>query len=207
MQQRIGIDVGGTNTDAVLMQGQEVIGWVKTPTTADVTSGIVTALQELLQQTTAVPSDIRGVMLGTTHFTNAVVQRRHLSPVAAVRLGLPATACVPPLTDWPEDLRELVGQATYMLPGGHEVDGRPIVPFEPQAMERAAHDIKARGITDVAITSVFSPVDSSLERQAAAIVQHVVPDATVTLSCDIGVPRSRPFARHWPLWGCTPHCF
>jgi N-methylhydantoinase A/oxoprolinase/acetone carboxylase beta subunit len=73
-----------------------------------------------------------------------------------------------------------------MLPGGHEVDGRPIVPFEPQAMRRAAHDIKARGIMDVAITSVFSPVDPSLERQAAAIVQHVVPDATVTLSCDIG---------------------
>jgi N-methylhydantoinase A/oxoprolinase/acetone carboxylase beta subunit len=186
VQQRIGIDVGGTNTDAVLMQGQEVVGWVKTPTTADVTSGIVTALQELLQQTAAVPSDIRGVMIGTTHFTNAVVQRRYLSPVAAVRLGLPATACVPPLTDWPEDLRELVGQATYMLPGGHEVDGRPIVPFEPQALERAAHDIKARGITDVAITSVFSPVDPSLERQAAVIVQHVVPDATVTLSCDIG---------------------
>ena len=125
-------------------------------------------------------------MLGTTHFTNAVVQRRQLSPVAAVRLGLPATECVPPLTDWPEDLRELVGQATYMLPGGHEVDGRPIVPFEPQALERVAHDIKARGITDIAITSVFSPVDPSLERQAAAIVQHVMPDATVTLSCDIG---------------------
>ena len=117
VQQRIGIDVGGTNTDAVLMQDQEVVGWVKTPTTADVTSGIVTALQELLQQTAAVASAIRGVMIGTTHFTNAVVQRRYLSPVAAVRLGLPATACVPPLTDWPEDLRELVGQATSCPPG------------------------------------------------------------------------------------------
>ena len=151
VQQRVGIDVGGTNTDAVLMQGRDVVGWVKTPTTADVTSGIVSALQELLQQTTAVPSAIRGVMIGTTHFTNAVVQRRHLSPVAAVRLGLPATACVPPLTDWPDDLRVLVGQATYMLPGGHEVDGRPIVPFEPQAMADVAHDIKTRGIADVAI--------------------------------------------------------
>jgi N-methylhydantoinase A/oxoprolinase/acetone carboxylase beta subunit len=60
------------------------------------------------------------------------------------------------------------------------------VPFKPQVLERAAHDIKARGITDVAITSVFSPVDSSLERQAAAIVQYIVPDATVTLSCEIG---------------------
>src|SRR5205809_2711023 len=98
------------------MQGQEIVDWVKTPTTADVTSGIVTALRELLQQTTAVSVDIRGVMIGTTHFTNAVVQRRYLSPVATVRLGLPATACVPPLTDWPEDLRELVGQGTYILP-------------------------------------------------------------------------------------------
>jgi N-methylhydantoinase A/oxoprolinase/acetone carboxylase beta subunit len=184
--QRIGIDVGGTNTDAVLMQGQEVVGWVKTLTTADVTSGIVTALQELLQQTAVVPSAIRGVMIGTTHFTNAVVQRRQLSPVAAVRLGLPATECVPPLIDWPEDLRQIVGQATYMLPGGHEVDGRPIVPFEPLAMERVAQDIRRRGITDVAITSVFSPVDPSLERQAAAILRRVVPEATVTLSCEIG---------------------
>ena len=34
---RIGIDVGGTNTDAVLMQGRQVLAEVKTPTTPDVT--------------------------------------------------------------------------------------------------------------------------------------------------------------------------
>ena len=39
-RRRIGIDVGGTNTDAVLMDGDEVVRAVKTPTTADVTSGI-----------------------------------------------------------------------------------------------------------------------------------------------------------------------
>src|SRR4030095_3823465 len=42
VQQRIGIDVGGTNTDAVLMQGQEVVGWVNTPTPAHGTSGVAT---------------------------------------------------------------------------------------------------------------------------------------------------------------------
>lgn len=36
---RIGIDVGGTNTDAVLIDGTQVLGAVKTPTTADVMSG------------------------------------------------------------------------------------------------------------------------------------------------------------------------
>ena len=38
---RIGIDVGGTNTDAVLMDGPRVVSWYKTPTTPDVSSGII----------------------------------------------------------------------------------------------------------------------------------------------------------------------
>ena len=44
---RIGIDVGGTNTDAVLLEDGQVVHAVKAPTTADVTAGIVTALAEL----------------------------------------------------------------------------------------------------------------------------------------------------------------
>ncbi|MDP9370356.1 MAG: hypothetical protein M3Q03_19140, partial [Chloroflexota bacterium] len=43
MTLRIGIDVGGTNTDAVLMDGSQVVAKLKTPTTEDVTSGIATA--------------------------------------------------------------------------------------------------------------------------------------------------------------------
>jgi len=71
---RVGIDVGGTNTDAVLLDGDTVVHTVKTPTTADVTSGITRALRELL--TAVAPAGpIHAVMIGTTHFTNAVVQR------------------------------------------------------------------------------------------------------------------------------------
>ena len=47
-------------------------------------------------------------MIGTTHFTNAVVQRRDLGRVAAVRIGLPSGASLPPFVDWPEDLASLV---------------------------------------------------------------------------------------------------
>jgi N-methylhydantoinase A/oxoprolinase/acetone carboxylase beta subunit len=184
--QRIGIDVGGTNTDAVLMIGQDVVDWVKTPTTADVTTGIVTALQQLLAQTGTGASDVSGVMIGTTHFTNAVVQRRGLSPVAAIRLALPATACVPPLLDWPDDLRQLVGKQTAMLQGGHEIDGRPIMPLDTLAIERVAQEIKTNGIANVAVTSVFSPVDASLEQCAAEILHRTIPHVSVTLSSDIG---------------------
>ena len=56
------------------------------------------------------------VMIGTTHFTNAVVQRRDLAPTAAVRLGLPATASLPPMVDWPEDLRASRSATTAISP-------------------------------------------------------------------------------------------
>ena len=83
---RIGIDVGGTNTDAVLLEDDRVVHATKTPTTPDVTSGITTALRDLLREA-ASPGPIHAVMIGTTHFTNAVVQRRDLTRAAAVRIG------------------------------------------------------------------------------------------------------------------------
>ena len=89
---RIGIDVGGTNTDAVLVGGRTIIGSFKTPTTPDVTTGITTALAGVLARTGADPrsfgatSAIASVMIGTTHFTNAVAQRRWLTRVAAIRI-------------------------------------------------------------------------------------------------------------------------
>ena len=45
---RIGIDVGGTNTDAVVMDGTKVLAGVKETTTADVMSGVVAALKSVL---------------------------------------------------------------------------------------------------------------------------------------------------------------
>src|SRR5688500_7707896 len=113
MSKRIGIDVGGTNTDAVLMDGLTVIAKIKTPTTADVTGGITTALRHVLDASATPTSAIAGVMIGTTHFTNAVVERRRLQPTAAVRLGLPATAALPPMFDCPPDLRYTLCHPPY----------------------------------------------------------------------------------------------
>ena len=73
------------------MNGVEVLGWRKTPTMPDVGVGAVEVLRDLLAETCASAAEIQAVMIGTTHFTNAIVERRRLVEVAAVRLGLPAT--------------------------------------------------------------------------------------------------------------------
>jgi N-methylhydantoinase A/oxoprolinase/acetone carboxylase beta subunit len=183
---RIGIDVGGTNTDAVLVEDDVVKGSTKTPTTADVTGGITKALEIILGDTGADPAAIDSVMVGTTHFTNAVAQRKGLTRVAAVRICLPASASLEPFIDWPDDLRDVVNGAIHMLEGGHEVDGRPIVPFDEDGMRQAARDIAAKGITSVGITSVFSPLTSEFEERAAEIMAEECPGVAVTLSHTLG---------------------
>jgi len=101
---RIGIDVGGTHTDAVILDGDRVIAATKTLTSADVVSGITQALDTLLKDGGIRQDKIETVMIGTTQFTNAIVQRRELSPVATIRIGLPSGRGMPPMVDWPEDL-------------------------------------------------------------------------------------------------------
>ena len=183
---RIGVDVGGTNTDAVLLDGERIIDAVKTPTTGDVTGGIEKALADLARCSPAARARIDAVVVGTTHFINAVVEGRHLAPVAALRIGLPAAASLPPFCDWPHSLARLVRGEVFMLEGGHDYDGRPIVPFDEEGMREAARHIRRRGIESVAVASVFSPLDPACEERARDILAEEAPQACVTLSRDLG---------------------
>jgi N-methylhydantoinase A/oxoprolinase/acetone carboxylase beta subunit len=183
---RIGIDVGGTNTDAVLMDGLEVVAWQKTPTTADVGSGIVAVLKGVLAESAVPASAIQAVMIGTTHFTNAVVERKRLLEVAAIRLGLPATQALPPLVDWPDDLRATVGNHAHLLHGGHEFDGREIAALDEAGLREVAAEIRRKGLRSAAITSVFSPVNPVMEQRAAEVLRGEVRDIAITLSHEIG---------------------
>lgn len=183
---RIGIDVGGTNTDAVLVENDKVIGAVKSPTTADVMSGVVQSLRDLLAM---VGPRVRGVdaaMIGTTHFVNAVVQRRDLIRVAAIRICLPASASLEPMIDWPEDLRRTVNPMIFMVAGGHEYDGRPFMPLDEEAVREAAKRIRDADIRAVGISAIFSPLTAEHENRAAEIVREICPDASITLSHTLG---------------------
>jgi N-methylhydantoinase A/oxoprolinase/acetone carboxylase beta subunit len=168
------------------MDGTTVISATKTPTTANVSDGITTALRNLVQQSGLDVSKLDGVMIGTTHFTNAVVERKRLQQTACIRLGLPATVCLPPMVDWPDDLREVLGGHYYLAHGGHEFDGREISPFDPAEVRSHAEDIAKKGIEAIAISSVFSPVNADFEARTAEIVKEVMPDANITLSSTIG---------------------
>ena len=105
---RIGIDVGGTNTDAVVLdENLNLISAVKSPTTEDVMSGIENAMEAVLAGEGVDRSRIGYAMLGTTHCTNAIVERKRLDRVAVIRIGAPATTGIRPMVDWAEDIQKI----------------------------------------------------------------------------------------------------
>ena len=185
MLTRIGVDVGGTNTDAVLMQDDALLGQAKVPTTTDVTSGIEASIRNLMSDA---PNDVNpsAVMLGTTHFTNALLERRGLAKTAVLRLCLPATTLLPPLCDWPEPLKQAIGGHSHMVHGGHEFDGREISPMDEEEVCNAVLKMQDEGVEAVAVSGVFSPIDPTHEERAADVIRQTAPEIRVTLSHQIG---------------------
>jgi N-methylhydantoinase A/oxoprolinase/acetone carboxylase beta subunit len=184
---RIGIDVGGTHTDAVLLdEHYNVVADVKSPTTDDVSCGIYQAMKEVVSASKVPVENIKYAMLGTTHCTNAIVERKRLNKIAVIRIGAPATLAIKPLVGVPDDLREILGKHVYIVRGGHEFDGREIVDLDEQYIYNIANEIKGK-VDSIAITSVFSPVSSEHEMRASTILREVVgEDIPLSLSHEIG---------------------
>jgi N-methylhydantoinase A/oxoprolinase/acetone carboxylase beta subunit len=183
---RLGIDVGGTNTDAVLVDGDmQVLAEVKTPTTADVYGGVFASVQDVLERSGIDRSQITHAILGTTQCTNAIVERRNLEPVAVLRIGAPASIGFEPLLGWPEDLK-FIARASQIIGGGFEHDGREIAPLDIKAatafFESAKNEVSA-----VAISCVFSTVQDAHEQEVARIAREVLGNSIpVSISSEIG---------------------
>ncbi|WP_144877456.1 hydantoinase/oxoprolinase N-terminal domain-containing protein [Microbacterium sp. 1.5R] len=182
----IGVDVGGTNTDAVVLDGDgRVLAWTKQATTDDITGGIRGGIRSVLAAIGDDRSRVSRVMLGTTHATNAIVQRRQLDRVAMIRLGAPAATEYPPLTGWPADLVQMVLAGSAMLGGGHMVDGTPISPLDRDGILRFVDGLE--GFDAIAVAGIFSPSSPEQELEVAEMLRaHLGQDARVFLSQDIG---------------------
>ena len=185
-EHRLGIDVGGTNTDAVIMDpADRIIAKAKVPCTPDITGGITKAIDTVLHAPGADPRRISHVMLGTTHATNAVLERRNLRRVAVIRIGGPATHSVRPMFGWPRDLTDTISVGATIVDGGVEFDGRDLSPLDTDAIARFLGEVggAAEGIV---ITSVFAPVSPRHELLAAEIVKRELGEIHVSLSHEIG---------------------
>ena len=183
---RIGVDVGGVNTDAACVCDGVVLATAKSPTTPNGTAGLISAIGATLEASGVRPSEIASVMIGTTQFLNSVVQRRGLQRVGILRLCGSATRSLRPMIDWPDDLRRAVEGHAATLSGGFEYDGSEIAPLDEGELRQVCGTLRTLGITSVAVTGVFSPVGPTQELRAREIVLEELPRADVSLSHEIG---------------------
>lgn len=183
---KIGIDVGSTHTDAVIIDEQNnVIVAEKTVTTPDVTSGIINSLNMVLAKFEGSRDEIEAVMFGTTHVINAIVQRKGLGRVGVIRIGRPATLAIEPMLDWPSDLRDAINGGVAIVPGGHEYTGEEISGLDEDAVRKALKAFTENNVHLVAVTSVFSVVNPSHELRVKEIAEEIGTNIQVVMSHEI----------------------
>lgn len=183
---KLGIDVGGTNTDAVLIdENLDVVAAIKNPTSGDIYEGIMGAVDAVLAESGVDPAEIGQAMLGTTQCTNAIVERKGLAPIGILRIGAPASVGIPPMVDWAEDIAA-VAVDSAIIGGGFEYDGKRLAAFDEAACRAFFEGVKGK-VGAVAISCVFSGVRNDDELAAAEIAREVLgEDVHVSISSEIG---------------------
>ena len=184
---KLGIDVGGTNTDAVLVdENRAVVADIKYPTSADIYDGILGAMRTVLEVSGVDPKQIHQAMLGTTQCTNAIVERKNLAPIGILRIGAPAATGIRPMVDWAADIQKVAVGST-IIGGGFEYDGRELAPLDTAAAKAFFEEMKAKGVQSIAISCVFSTVRNDHELEAAKLCRAVMgEDVHVSISSEIG---------------------
>ena len=184
---KLGIDVGGTNTDAVILDEENrVIADIKCPTSPDIYEGIVGALKNVLDVSGVDRAQIGQAMLGTTQCTNAIVERKNLAKIGILRIGAPATLGVMPMVDWEEDI-SAIAEGNVVIRGGYEFDGREITPLDEDAARAFFAEMKEKGVKSIAVSGAFSTVRNDQELRAAELAKEVMgEDVHVSVSSEIG---------------------
>jgi len=201
---RIGIDVGGTFTDVVLVDKQGRFYRLKTPTTHhDLAEGVLTGLERILQESGQSIEGLRYLIHGTTIGTNAIVEGK------GARAGLITTQGF-------EDVLEIrrvarPKEAAYDF----EVDNPPpmvprylrkgiierinskgqvVVPLDENSVCEVVDFLKKEGVEAIVVSLLFSFLNPSHEQRVAEICRERFPEALVSLSSEV-CPEFREYER------------
>ncbi|GAO46632.1 hypothetical protein SAICODRAFT_97302 [Saitoella complicata NRRL Y-17804] len=194
---RIGVDVGGTNTDSVLLDealrsspNRGIIAHFKSPTTPDVTTGIEYAVKAVLADSKVDPKDVASLTIGTTHFINAIVEQdvRRLASVGVIRLSSNFTRATPPFVDFPPALKEIMCGHYGWVSGGLQIDGSQIRPLKEDEIVAECKILKEKGLKNVVISGVYSPIDEFFKQEEVArkiVLRELGEDVNVVCSHEI----------------------
>jgi len=156
----IGLDVGGTHADVVLLGNEGLIREVKVPTDpANLFDTVLTGLDKITEGIN--PSDIHRAVLSTTLTTNAIIQRQ-TAPVGMIVAGGPGLD--------PEFFR--TNEDYYPVTGSIDHRGREIEPIDREQIRKIARCLEQAGIRNVGVISKFSVRNPEHEIQIADLLSR-----------------------------------
>jgi N-methylhydantoinase A len=196
----LGVDVGGTFTDAVLFDGRG-LHTAKAPTTPDDQSrGVLDAIDAALARAGAEPSAVRAFAHGMTVGTNALLTE------SGARTALVATKGFADLLEIarqnrPSLYRPCAPKATPLVAVGDRVEVAErvgpdgvIAALEPAEVDRIADRLRELGPDSVAICLLFSYLEPGHERAIAERLREALPDVHVSASSEV-LPQFREYER------------
>ncbi len=159
----IGIDVGGTYTDAVLLDKGCVKSSTKVHTKKDLLSSLLEALDIIMEGTPA--ELIKRVVLSTTMITNLIAEKKY-DPVGLILIPGPGLS---------HDYYRY-DTDTHIISGVIDYRGREIVPLKEEEIHLALDKLALAGYKKVAVVGKFSSRNNAQEKQVAAIIKQKYPD-------------------------------
>ncbi len=204
---RLGVDVGGTHTDLVLLDaGSGAVAVEKVSTTPNNPAlGIMRGIANFAARGIDLAA-IEFFSHGTTITTNALLEMRGAKVGLLINRGFRAVQETQgqardgnvfdyffqkPAPIAPQSLtREIGGRIDYT--------GRVLEPLDENAVRQAATELKAAGVVSIAVCYLFSFMNPAHEQRSAALVREVFPEVHISLSCEV---LSR--VREWPRLSAT----
>lgn len=154
----IGIDVGGTHTDGIIIEKGKVLASIKIPTNKEnLYSSIIGAVDSILENTE--PGKIKRVVLSTTLTTNAIVQKKTEKTAVIVSSG-------PGINPKNHE----IGDLYKVVKGSLDHRGRELTPIDESEIRDLAKEIKSQGIKNIAVVSKFSPRNPDHENKKEEIL-------------------------------------
>jgi N-methylhydantoinase A len=200
---RIGIDIGGTFTDFLLINDQtgEFSVFKALTTPHDPSEAVLAGLRTLLEQAYADPAQIGQLVHGTTLVTNALIERKGAKTGLLTTKGFRDAIQIArehryDLYDLFIDLPEPLVPRHLRLELTERVfsDGSVQIPIDATEVEAKLAELQAAGVEAVAVSLLHSYQNPEPERQVGAILEKAAPNLVFSLSSDV-VPEIREYER------------
>ena len=205
MSSRLGIDVGGTFTDLLLFDERSgAMRLLKTPSTpSDQSVGILTGIQQLIEETGIAASDVTALLHGTTVSANIVLEEKGARVGLLVTenfeqvLHLARSQTPGPLAGWiimqkPDPLADL--ELTRGVRERVNARGDVVRPLDEASARQAVRELIELGAESITVSLLHSYANTQHEQRIKAIIEEIAPEMPVSLSSEI-LPEFREYER------------